>query len=88
MTIPVLTRTVLRTDSFTSPTCVTRIETEIGRLEGVAGVHVGFADATIHVDHDPARATATDLVAAVARTGYTARPAPSAHPEPRTARQE
>ena len=36
---------------------------------------VSFATARIDVEHDPAVATVEDLVDAVAKAGYTARPA-------------
>ncbi len=69
------TRTVLRAEGFSCPSCVSRIEKQVGRLDGVSDVKVNFASARIEVDHDPATASVDDLVAAVAKAGYTARPA-------------
>lgn len=76
MTAPAATtvRTTLRAEGFSCPSCVAKIEKQVGRLDGVEAVTVHFATARIEVDHDPEVATVDDLVAAVARAGYTARP--------------
>ena len=68
------THTVLRAEGFSCPSCVTKIERQVGRLDGVSDVTVNFASARIEVAHDLARASVDDLVAAVAKAGYTARP--------------
>jgi copper chaperone len=69
------THTLLRAEGFSCPSCVGKIEKQVGRLAGVADVKVNFASARIEVEHDPATASVEDLVAAVAKAGYTARPA-------------
>ena len=69
------THTVLRAEGFSCPSCVAKIEKRVGRLKGVSAVKVHFASARIEVDHDPALASVDDIVAAVAKAGYTARPA-------------
>ncbi len=69
-----VTRTTLRAEGFSCPSCVGKIEKQVGRLAGVTSVTVRFASARIEVEHDPTIATVDDLVAAVARAGYTARP--------------
>lgn len=68
------TRTVLRAEGFSCPSCVAKIEKQVGRLDGVDAVKVHFASARIEVDHDPAQASVEDLVAAVAKAGYVAKP--------------
>lgn len=68
------TRTVLRAEGFSCPSCVAKIEKQVGRLDGVSNVKVHFASARIEVDHDASLVGANDLVAAVAKAGYTARP--------------
>ena len=68
------THTVLRAEGFSCPSCVTKIERQVGRLDGVSDVTVNFASARIEVEHDPTRASTDDLVAAVAKAGYAARP--------------
>lgn len=67
--------TTLRAEGFSCPSCVARIEKQVGRLKGVRSVTVHFASARIEVVHDPALASTEDLVAAVAKAGYAARPA-------------
>ena len=69
------TRTVLRAEGFSCPSCVAKIEKQVGRLDGVTAVKVHFASARIEIDHDRAVVSADELVAAVAKAGYTARPA-------------
>ena len=69
------THTILRAEGFSCPSCVAKIEKQVGRLDGVATVKVHFASARIEIDHDPALASVDELVAAVAKAGYTARPA-------------
>ena len=67
-------RVTLRAEGFSCPSCVAKIEKQVGRLPGVASVTVHFASARIEIDYDPAILTVDDLVAAVAKAGYTARP--------------
>lgn len=69
------THTILRAEGFSCPSCVATIEKQVGRLDGVATVKVHFASARIEIDHDPALVSVDELVAAVAKAGYTARPA-------------
>ena len=69
------TRTTLRAQGFSCPSCVAKIEKQVGRVDGVDSVTVHFASARIEIEHDAERASADDLVAAVAKAGYTATPA-------------
>ena len=69
------THTILRAEGFSCPSCVAKIEKQVGRLDGVATVKVHFASARIEIDHDPALVSVDELVVAVAKAGYTARPA-------------
>lgn len=66
------TRTVLRAEGFSCPSCVAKIEKQVGRLDGVSVVKVNFASARIDVDHDPTAAPVDALVGAVAKAGYAA----------------
>ncbi|MCC2594595.1 heavy-metal-associated domain-containing protein [Tessaracoccus sp. OS52] len=68
------THTVLRAEGFSCPSCVAKIEKQVGRLPGVSRVEVHFASARIEVDHDASLVSVDDIVAAVAKAGYTARP--------------
>lgn len=68
------THTVLRAEGFSCPSCVSKIEKQVGRVRGVEKVEVKFASSRIEVDHDPAVASVDALVAAVAKAGYTSAP--------------
>jgi len=69
------TRTILRAEGFSCPSCVAKVTKQVERLDGVDAVQVHFASARIEVDHNPARASVEALVAAVAKAGYAATPA-------------
>lgn len=70
----VMTRTVLRAEGFSCPSCVVKIEKRLGQVEGVKQVKVHFASSRVEVEHDPKVATVEALVEAVAKAGYTSRP--------------
>ncbi|KAE8764087.1 cation transporter [Georgenia thermotolerans] len=72
-TAPATVHTVLRAEGFSCPSCVSKIEKQVGRVPGVRGVTVRFASARVEIDHDPS-VSVDDLVAAVARAGYAATP--------------
>jgi copper chaperone len=72
-TAPATARTTLRAEGFSCPSCVTKIEKQVGRLAGVSNVKVHFASSRIEVDHDPVVAAPQALVDAVAKAGYSAR---------------
>ena len=74
-TTPTPTRTTLRAEGFSCPSCVTKIEKQVGRIDGVDAVKVHFASQRIEVDHDPKTADVETLVAAVAKAGYKSAPA-------------
>ncbi len=68
------TKTILRADGFTCPSCVVKIEKGLSQMPGVDDVKVHFASSRIEVEHDPAATSIDDLVAKVSKLGYTARP--------------
>lgn len=70
------TSTILRAEGFSCPSCVDKIEKQVGRLDGVDRVKVNFASARIEVDHDAARTSVDDLVEVVAKAGYKAAVSP------------
>ncbi len=74
MTDDTMTHTLLRAEGFSCPSCVKKIEKRVGRLDGVETVKVHFATARIEIDHDEAKASVDDLVEAVAKAGYAAKP--------------
>lgn len=67
------TRTILRAEGFSCPSCVEKIEKSVGRIAGVSHVKVHFASARIEIDHQAEKVSVDDLIAAVAKVGYTAR---------------
>lgn len=71
---PSTIHTLLRADGFSCPSCVGKIEKQVGRLDGVEDVKVHFASSRIEIDHDPAVVSVDDLVAAVDKAGYTSTP--------------
>lgn len=75
MTTPTaLKKTTLRSDEFSCPSCVAKIENKLNGLEGVESAEVKFSSGRILVDHDPQKVTVRDLIDAVAAVGYTATP--------------
>lgn len=74
MTAPTTTHTVLRAEGFSCPSCVAKVEKQVGRLKGVEKVKVHFASARVEIDHDAARVSVDDLITAVAKAGYKAAP--------------
>jgi Cu+-exporting ATPase len=74
-----MTATDLLIGGMTCASCASRIERKLNKLDGVTAT-VNFATETARVDF-PATVTVADLVAAVVRAGYTARP-PAPPPAP------
>lgn len=68
------TRTTLRSDELSCPSCVPKIEKALLALPGVEKAEVKFASGRIEVEHDPARSDVTTLVNTIAKTGYAAKP--------------
>lgn len=68
--------TILRSNDFTCPSCVTRIETNLGKLDGVDSSTVHFGTGRIVVSHDPDRISAGRLIEEVRRLGYESRESP------------
>ena len=64
------THTLLRAEGFSCPSCVTKIERQVGRLEGVENVKVHFASGRVEIDHDETKSSVDDLIAAVDKAGY------------------
>ena len=68
------TKTVLRSDELSCPSCVPKIEKALRGMPGVEKAEVRFNTGKIEVKHDPAQASVEALVEAVRGTGYEARP--------------
>lgn len=65
---------VLRSDEFSCPSCIAKIENKLNGLDGVESAEVKFASGRVLVDYDPAKVSVRDLVAAVAEVGYAVKP--------------
>lgn len=70
------THTVLRATGFSCPSCVAKIEKQVGGMDGVSDVKVHFASGRVEVDHNPAQVSVDDLVGAVKKAGYDSAPSP------------
>lgn len=68
------THTVFRAEGFSCPSCVGKIEKQVGRLPGVQNVSVKFASGRVEVDYDATQTTKEDIVAAIDKAGYKATP--------------
>ncbi|MDY7543761.1 MULTISPECIES: heavy-metal-associated domain-containing protein [unclassified Cryobacterium] len=70
---PTITHTSLRAEDFSCPSCVAKIEKQVGRVPGVTAVTVKFASARIEIEHDASTVSVEELIAVVAKAGYSAR---------------
>lgn len=70
------TRTILRSDELTCPSCIRKIESALDRRDGVTSSKVHFSTGRIEIHHDPDRVSVDDLTAIVADVGYEATPSP------------
>jgi copper chaperone len=73
-TTEAVTHTILRAEGFSCPSCVAKIEKQVGRLGGVKNVKVHFASARVEVDHDDT-VSVDELIAIIGKAGYPAKPA-------------
>lgn len=64
------TRSNFRAEGFSCPSCVAKIEKQVGSLPAVARVDVKFASGRIEVDHDPSVTTTDQIVQAIQKAGY------------------
>lgn len=69
-----LKTTTLRSDEFTCPSCVEKIETKLKGMDGVASSEVKFASGRVTVTHDPEKVPVRGLVDAIAKVGFTVTP--------------
>lgn len=70
-----VTRTVLRAEGLTCPSCVSTIERQLRHVPGVVSAAVKFASGRIDVEHDADLVSVTQLEETVARAGYKAKAA-------------
>lgn len=65
-----MTTTTFRTEPFTCPSCVAKIETAVGRVDGVEKVDVKFNSSRVVVDHEEAQASAESIRKIIDDLGY------------------
>ncbi len=68
------TTTILRSDEFSCPSCVSKLEKALGATPGVARAKVHFSTGRIEIEHDPATIPVEGLVRVVRLAGYESRP--------------
>jgi copper chaperone len=68
-------KTILRSDDFSCPSCVSKLEAALAKVAGVEAARVHFATGRIVIEHEPDRASVETLVETVRRSGYRARAA-------------
>jgi len=64
-------QTVLRSNEFSCPSCIDKIEQHLVKQPGISAAKVHFNTGRIVVDHDGTPSTET-LIKAVGEVGYTA----------------
>lgn len=69
-------KTILRSNDFSCPSCVTKLERALGAVPGVNSAKVHFTTGRIEVEHDANEASIATLVETVERAGYRSRPSP------------
>jgi len=63
------TSTLLRAERFSNPSCVSKIEKQVDRLEGIDELQLLWSSGRIGVDHAPAQTSVEQLIAAVNKAG-------------------
>ena len=69
-------KTILRSQEFSCPSCVAKIERALKGLAGVDEAKVHFNTGRIVVEHNPERASTDELVKTVRAAGYEAKVSP------------
>lgn len=65
-----MAKTTFRTEPFTCPSCVAKIESAVKRVDGVDSVDVKFNSSRVVVNHDEAQATAESIGKIIDDLGY------------------
>lgn len=69
-------KTILRSQEFSCPSCVNKIEKALLAKSGVENAKVHFNTGRIEVDHTPDKISANELVEVIRSAGYEATVAP------------
>lgn len=65
-----MTTVKFQTEPFTCPSCVTKIESVVGKKEGVDATKVMFNSNKVKVTFDPELITAEQIAASITDLGY------------------
>lgn len=65
-----LTKTILRSDELSCPSCVSNIESNLNNMKGIEEATVHFSTGRIEVAHNADIASEQDLIDAVQQSGY------------------
>ncbi len=68
-----LTKTILRSDELSCPSCVSNIESTLKNMDGIEQAKVHFNTGRIEVEHNTDTVSEQDLVDAIQNTGYEAK---------------
>lgn len=60
----------LKTEQFSCPSCVAKIEKTLGKVEGVSDVNVMFHSSKVKVEFDDSTVTKETLAETVTKLGY------------------
>ncbi|MFU8862226.1 MAG: heavy-metal-associated domain-containing protein [Cyclonatronaceae bacterium] len=71
-----LTKTILRSDDLSCPSCVNNIESNLNKKDGVEKATVHFSTGRIEVEHLPDVISEEELVEVVRQSGYESRVSP------------
>lgn len=66
----VLTKTILRSDELSCPSCISNIESTLNNMEGIEEATVHFNTGRIEVAHNADMVSEQDLIEAVRQSGY------------------
>ncbi|MBZ0297092.1 MAG: heavy-metal-associated domain-containing protein [Anaerolineae bacterium] len=69
-----MTKTTLRSNELSCPSCIAKIEKSLKGVDGVEAAKVHFTTGRIEVQYDESRASVSDLIEAVRSAGYEAKP--------------
>ena len=68
--------TILRSNELSCPSCISKIEGQLSKLDGVTDAKVHFNTGRIEVKHETDGPTGPELVDAVRKAGYAAEVSP------------
>ena len=65
-----MTKTILRSDELSCPSCISNIESTLNNMEGIEEATVHFSTGRIEVARDADMVSEQDLMEAVRQSGY------------------